>query len=161
MFLRVKPPLTALAATLQLLCLSNALRLELLLATGLDGSGGLFLVFLVLSLLVTSPNCALISMNFSLMDELFLISVRGAVVGMVAAYNIVQLDSDPAGAFERLGPDACVCKTETKALHNIHYKTSNAQAASLLSYNPRRNPRSVEGRAAMEVSPPVMQSKHL
>lgn len=86
--------MTALAAALQLLCLSTALRLELPLATGLDGSGELFLPFLVfslVSLLVTSPNCVLISMSFSLMDELFLISVRGAVVGVVAAYNMIEL----------------------------------------------------------------------
>lgn len=85
----MKPLLTALAATLQLLCLSKALRFELLLATGLDVSGGPFLVFLVLSLLVTSPNCALISMSFSLMDELFLSNVRGVVVGAVAAYSMI------------------------------------------------------------------------
>lgn len=94
--LRVKPPLTALAADFQLLCLSSALLLRLALVIELDTSVGLFLLFLVFIRLVSSPNCVLISMSFSLMDELCLASLRGAV-DTVPDCSVISVGSDPAG----------------------------------------------------------------
>ena len=84
LLLRVKPPLTALAAAFQLLCLSNLLVL-LPLVIWPGTSGELFPFFLVFTRLVSSPSCVLISARVPWTDELFLASVWGAAVVEVLA----------------------------------------------------------------------------
>ena len=88
LLLRVKPPLTALAAAFQLLSLSSVMPLRFPLVAELECLVELVLLVLVFLRLVSSPSCVLISWSLSLMEELCLASERA--VGLASAYNIIS-----------------------------------------------------------------------